>query len=449
MKESAIARPMRSASLDRGESPARARAPITPSQSAGVVRPAGKLASAVIVTVLTLSLFGPVMSQGAAHATGEGSPVRQLLYIASFALALVCVKPWLDPRRMLVVPVTMAIALAWCWLSVGWAFDPGIALRRLVLTTIVVWTVFLAVEAAGTRQTITLMRATLAVVLLANFVAVFLFPGIGRHLDFEAGDAGLMGLWRGVLGHKNFAGAATAVTILLFVFDAGKLPRWLRWGTVVLSAIFLFGTQSKTSMGIVVLAIAVGYAFQFYRPAYRLLLFPVAIVALVAIAWFTVTIGIPAFDSALNDPNALTGRGEIWPPMLRFIVDHPMTGAGYGNVWNVGDAREPINDYAMGWVTTQTSAHNGYIDLAAQVGIPGLILGLLALFAAPLGRLLTPSIHNRERAGLCAAILVFGMGHNLTESSLIERDIIMFVFIVFAIALIRMVGAESITRRVA
>lgn len=66
------------------------------------------------------------------------------------------------------------------------------------------------------------------------------------------------------------------------------------------------------------------------------------------------------------------GRMEIWKFTLVFIADHPWLGAGVGNYALV--LQEDISAVKRG-----ASAHNLYLDLAAESGIPA-ALALLALF---------------------------------------------------------------------
>src|SRR5690242_19418634 len=83
-----------------------------------------------LIAVLTLSILGPWMSYSELPLAGEGSPVRQFAYIAAFAFVVFGCRPLDNPKRLLVVPVTILLALAWCWISMIWAIEPGIAIRR-------------------------------------------------------------------------------------------------------------------------------------------------------------------------------------------------------------------------------------------------------------------------------------------------------------------------------
>lgn len=393
--------------------------------------------SLVIVAIVLLALFGPVMSVNERQGSGGGNTLRQSLYFFAFFLSVIYARPDRKISNILVIPLSLTIAIIWCWISIIWSISFEISLRRLALTTMLIFTIFLCVDRTGPRLTIALIRNVLLAVLLINFVGVLLFPSIGVHRLAEVLDPALAGTWRGFLGHKNFAGAATAVTILILIFCGKDMHLLARLIVFAASCVFLIGTGSKTSMGILAFAIIGGALFRLYNPKYRAFLIP--LISLF-VASFTILSTIkmgPLIDDVMYNPRAFTGRTEIWAPLLRYLWDHPFLGSGFGAFWNIGGGKEPIYSYATGWVTVQSSGHNGYIDLAVQVGIPGLLLGIIALFLAPFSHILLNRNIDRSVSAFCAAMLTFVIGHNFTESSLFERDIIVHVFLIFTIAIIR------------
>ncbi|MFW2831117.1 O-antigen ligase family protein [Sphingomonas sp. ID0503] len=405
----------------------------------GVVPRNRPLAQAAIGGILILTILGPYMTMKPEPFTGEGSPLRQFLYLVCVLAAIASTRFWAEPRRLLAVPLTLVLALGWCWLSVTWAADPSIAVRRLVLTTLLIIAIFTAIRQAGYTATLSAARWVLITTLVANYLTVALFPSVGIHQYSELLEPGLIGNWRGVLPQKNFAGAICSFTLLILIIDPGRIRGATRWLLVFATLFFLLKTMSKTSMGIGLLGLLVAAVYRSYNPAYRALLIPVFAVVAAGAALLTIVY----FDdiiAPLSDPGALTGRGMIWPPLLVFASDHPITGAGYGSFWNIGAVASPINQYAKGWVTHITSGHNGYLDVLVQVGIPGLALTVFALIVVPIVRLLASTAPERQRGALLLAMITFCAGHNMTESTLMDRDAIVQVFLLTAIALIGVVG---------
>lgn len=382
--------------------------------------------------LITLTLLGPLMSFSDFPGAGEGSPARQGAYATVFLLTLYGIRPYAAPRRILAVPTLILVALAWCWLSLSWAVVPDIALRRLLLTTILIWSIFAIVNAAGVDRTLLIMRALMVTFLIVNVIVSIALPEIGQHTVNEVGDKNLVGDWRGIMMHKNSAGPIAALTILLFLFDARRIPLWLKTSVVGTSTFFLYMTQSKTSAGICVFAIAIGFIFQFYKKNYR----PLIIIAIMLIGMSTAVV-VYIYRNPLagnfTDPRSFTGRPAIWQAVVEYWRLHPWTGSGYGSFWNVGP-NGPIFQHATGWVTTIGQGHNGFLDLLAQIGIPGLALVLAAAVVYPFYLVLRNDDDRSDRTALILAMIAFCVGHNSTESSLFDRDAIPQVFLMFAIA---------------
>lgn len=396
-----------------------------------------------VLTLLVMMVLGPYMSFGVAPFTGDGNPARQGFYILALVLVVAGAKPWYDPRRILVVPAYVVIVMAWCVISMSWSISPAIGIRRLSLTLIVLWAVFIGVQNLGARPVLVLLRNVLIGTLAANWFAVIFFPHIAIHQIDLAGDSGIVGSWCGIMLHKNFAGAVCAFTVLIFTFGGnwGRTSPWLRCAVIVAACAFLWGTQSKTSGGLGLVALIAGVIYMRYNPRYRAFVVPIfTIVGVALVLYFQVN--WTQIISPLYDPRAFTGRTQIWPALLAYSADHPF-GAGYGSFWNIGVGTSPIFQYSRGWVADLGNGHNGYLDLAVAIGIPGLLLTIFCLFVWPIARLLGSMTAPRAEGALALSLIIFCAGHNFTESTLLERDATGQVMLMFALAL----GAVAMARR--
>lgn len=372
--------------------------------------------------------------------TGDGDTGRQVWYVSIFLLAVIVAQPFSNPRRLLVLPLSIGIALLWCWISLSWAIAPEIAARRLILTTIIIYSIFQACDEVGYEKTVAICRIVLVATIILSYAALKITPA-AIHQFAEAGDPELIGNWRGILAHKNYAGAACAFTILFFFFDARRINVFVRVIVIAAAAFFLFKTHSKTSMGLLGATLVIGMLFTRYNPAYRILLLPglaiigVCVTLYAYLNWVELT-------APFNSRDGLTGRVQIWPPMLSYAWDHLLTGSGFGSFWNIGP-QSPIFTYAKGWISGLATAHNGYIDLLAQIGAPGLILVVYSSMLLPLAKLLASRRISRGAGALLVSLLLFCIGHNFTESSLWDRDAIVQVFLMFTIALIGITTHQS------
>ncbi|WP_299173222.1 O-antigen ligase family protein [uncultured Brevundimonas sp.] len=410
-------------------------------------RPLFVPAVATLIALFVLVVLGPAMTNGGPP---SGNVLRQIIFTALLLGTIWAAGVFKKPSKLLSLPVVLMVAVAWCWISVTWSDVPMISARRVLLTTIIIWIVFVAVEDCGYDRTVKTIMVCLAALLLLNYITVISSPATAIHHFVEGEDKGLIGDWRGVLPQKNFTGEFCAFTILFFAFSPPKLrktslnsknkiPRELIVGmairviVILAAAFFLFKTESKTSMGMAAMGLVGGAMFLFLSHRARMIAVPfAALVGMVVMLFWAdswkESVG-PFFS-----PTAFTGRVQIWPHLVSYIQDHPLTGSGYGAFWNIGD-ESPIFTYSETWVTTIASGHNGYLDLGAQVGITGLILAVVAAFVIPLYKLLTSQSVPRWRGALLVGMFVFCMGHNMTESGLFDRDVIVWVFLLITLAL--------------
>lgn len=395
------------------------------------------LGALLLFAVVGVMLTTLGKEKGIASTTPQGDALRQSVYAGLFVTLVVVSRCLKYPRQFLVLPGPITLLLAWCALSALWAIDPGTSIRRLILTTMIMWMLFRAVRTAGYEASLTMARRVLAFVLVANYVAIVLIPHIAIHeADMAAGELSLAGDWRGILPQKNFTGPVCAITALAFVFDARRIKLVIRAAMAVGATFFLFKTHSKTSLALLALVILIGWGYMRYNPRYRALLVA-ALLAVAAIGLLLLDANWDDLAARLSRPDALTGRGQIWPVLLTFWRAHWVLGSGFGSFWGIG-YESPVYQYASArsWVTQIGNGHNGYLDLLVAIGLPGLVLAVVATMLWPIAILLTNrSIPRKSGAFLLSAIL-FCAGANMTETSLLDRDSVVQVLFTFILAML-------------
>ena len=121
--------------------------------------------------------------------------------------------------------------------------------------------------------------------------------------------------------------------------------------------------------------------------------------------------GIPNLE-ALSGNTSWAGRVEIWQRALRVIQDHPLTGIGFDSFFPVIHARYPTFLLAPG--SDATHAHNVFLQVALDLGLPGLLafLWLLVAWGRMLWRVWRESDFSAYRA--LAAGLFSGLVAQLT-----------------------------------
>jgi O-antigen ligase len=384
-----------------------------------------------IVALVAMVLLGPLMTIEDGLAAGEGSVARQIGYLMILALTIYAVRPVARGASWIAFPWPVLVAFAWCWISLSWALDPGVAVRRVFLTTLVGWMAFSLVRHGGYQLNAQILRYALLASVLISYLFVFIDPSVGIHPASEAGNSLTGDMWRGFLGHKNFAGAVAALCVVMFTFDAKQVRRAVRIFAIVASVYFLWRSQSKTSAGMLVLALMGGAVFEFVNRRLRAYLIPLMTIGAAAILYL-LTAYKDVLQADLTSPKAFTGRGHIWSTLLSYASEHPL-GAGFGSFWNI-EAGSPVFQYGQGFVTTIFVGHSGYLDQLVTVGLPGVLLMVFAMAVWPLARLLVSEQAPKGQGALISAMLMFCIGHNTTETGMFERDAIVSTIFFFAVA---------------
>ncbi len=386
------------------------------------------VAGAVLAAIVLLSyawdapgilLYGNVALSNQA-VTSSGDTARQACFTLLFLGIATSGVHARGASFLLRLPIALVPLLAWCWLSLIWAIEPAIALRRLAFTTLIILSVAYTVELLSVRQVIGLLLKIFVLIIMADWLAVAIFP-LAVHQAGET-DQNLIGNWRGIHNHKNEAGAFCAMCFIIVFYEAIRVRSWITGVALcIVCAIFLDETHSKTSSGFVVVSLLIGLMakISYQNPAIRRAT-AIAAVILCLAALALVSDPLSPLMKLMDDPAALTGRVQIWPVLWSYVLDHPWFGSGYGSFWAIGDA-SPIFHYGSGWVTTVDHSHNGYLQILIQTGVVGLLLALIALVFQPFHKLFTKPVAKDLQRSMVCAVLAFGCLHDLLETSLLDR----------------------------
>jgi exopolysaccharide production protein ExoQ len=381
--------------------------------------------------------------------TGEGSLARQILYV-SLALAF----GWSVYRYRLLgmakLPLPVVAALGWCAVTLFWSPVPGIGLRRLGLTVLVVMTTYSSVALLGAKRSIELLALTLIGCVLVSLLAGLFIPNAVHQPGEE--DAALIGAWRGVFPHKNPAGVAAALCVIIGyffwnvrVFGYGLRRRPVMVMAVAAGASLLVLSLSKTAMVLVIPTIAMGVLFRKLsgiRSGRLLLVMALVFASCLLLAGMLAINDIVA--EVVSDPKAFTGRGAIWLALAGIIAANPFGGVGFGSIFQVG-LDTPLLHYAPDWVLTLSAGHNGYLEVIASTGFIGFILALFAFIIRPFFQVIRSRGLDPRLGGMLIAIITFVALHNLLESSLLNRDRGLWVVLVLVGAITQTISRKKVT----
>jgi exopolysaccharide production protein ExoQ len=370
--------------------------------------------------------------------TGAGDALRQICYVAVFALILAAAIRHRGLGAMMIVPVALALLLLWCLASALWADVPGIAFRRAGLEIVIVMAVFLSIDNIGVERALRLWRYVLIGVLIVNWISIPLIPQ-AVHQAGEA-DPGLVGNWRGLYFHKNIAGSVCAVSAILFLFSFVDTRRWIDLLLCLAAVGFLVMTKSKSSLAFLPLGLLFG---GIYRMAWKnemdRLMVMIGVGLLLVLGITVALLQADYLARFLQDSSELTGRAAIWQAEAAYIADHPLLGSGFGTFADTG-AQSPLFGYfgsnTSAWVQNVAHGHNGYLQLLVTIGGIGFALAMIALIVQPALAFWPADPANLKLKSLLFAIFGFDIFHNLLESDFLEGDGVQWVTFLIVIAML-------------
>jgi O-antigen ligase len=349
--------------------------------------PADILIRSLLIAAVFLTLFisfHPFLAlDEPIEITDAGNLVNQLGYTTLFVLLLAWNLVHQPQRLLLLMRPVLIATLLWFALSVVTSWDPAASARRLAFAYVTIGIAgMVLLVPKSPRHFADVLAAVVLIVLAACYLGVLLIPTLSIHQASDVLEPELAGDWRGVFGHKNEASAAMVLFVFIGIFVARVRNRGLGAVIVMLALPFLFFTHSKTAMAALPLALIVAAIMARAKPRNGLAVVLTLLVAMNLLSVGSVYIApIRALTEAIMPDATFTGRTEIW----RFAVDHvlqrPITGYGFATFW--GTEQVVYGMSGAGWANTASHAHNGFVDLALTIGIPGSALVTLWLFVLP------------------------------------------------------------------
>jgi O-antigen ligase len=332
------------------------------------------------------------------------------------------------------------VFFVWMTLCVLNSPQPDVSMRafRFTMVVMVIGGAIMLLP-RGLRHFASLLGSAALVVILVCYAGLVIFPDIAVHSAGDALEPEHAGAWRGLFDHKNIAGAMMVIFLFIGIFVTQVRSRVLGGAIIVLSAIFLYSTESKTSMALAPLLVGIGFACaRIDNIVLRALLAlgPLAVM-------LTATVGsvlfkpVDAFVQAVSPGQTFTGRTEIWS----FALDRlrPVFGYGFEGFWGSDFVRyAEIKENETGIALGMVHGHNGYVDLVIALGIPGLLLALMVLIILPLSdhhRVIRTEA-NKALAELFFRIWMFAIYSACLESFFFRRaDPVWFALLVSVLGL--------------
>jgi O-antigen ligase len=307
-------------------------------------------------------------------------------------------------RRVLLLA---AAFVSWSALSAVWAESPGAAgtaTSRFLLNLLLVPIVIGAVRR---REHVLWMLGAFVIGGLAAALYGFLSPEPMTARDF------------GRLSATNLDANGVAISLVVAVAFAAALihamrgrplMQWCLRLAIVLALVGIFDTQSRSGVVALVTMLVAGVLFGGrWRPSAAKWL------AVVLVAMGGYLIVTPADPNQHLTSSNTAGRSDLWRVATRMFESHPLVGVGSGNftVASVQYVNRPgAITRADLIVDTPLPPHNVYLQVAAELGIPGLIALIALLVTAAASALRAATVFRdagRTDLELAARCCVFAI----------------------------------------
>lgn len=379
----------------------------------------------LFICMFSQGLIGPVF---ASSADPESSAILRLMWLPVYAVTLVMIaaRPGATFRVIASSPLLVGLVVL-TMVSVLWSLAPDVTLRRsfaLIMTSLFG---FWFAARWSWRDAILIIATSFFILAILSVIFALAIPSIGVDHAVHAGA------WKGIWWEKNTLGAMMAWGSVSALAAAQINPerRWT-WRTmaVLCTALVLLST-SKTALLAWVLGVGgiagIGLCRQGFGFAAMTLCLSLTGAVLAGMALLIAP--IEALELLGRDAT-LTGRTDIWGVLLDQIRAAPWTGYGYRAYWVAETG--PVF-----WVRQETAwdvptAHNGWLETALAIGLPGVALLVMVYFRA-LARGLSHLFSGQYVYFVLPWIAMLGLV-SISESNFLQQNGLSWTLFVFAAA---------------
>jgi O-antigen ligase len=318
--------------------------------------------------------------------------------------------------------------------SVVLSTDPTTSIKRFALTVFVaVVTATLTLLPKSQSEFAQWLSAAALILLAVCFLGVMFAPYLSIHQITDTQEPHLAGDWRGCFGHKNVAAAIMAMLLFIGIYAMRSGAQLSGAAILVLSFIFLLNCAGKTSTSLILFVLTLTSLTAVIRSFWLraiLLLAPLVVLNLLSVGT-VLSDRLADVARLLPLDTSFTGRTDIWTFAMQALEPKLWTGYGFEAFWGSGSVQNLPE--GKEWTEYASHSHNGYLDTALSMGLPGLVILIAVFVVAPLRNVHAANAGGNDGAlaMLFLRIWLFGIYLSALESFFLDRaDPIWFTFLV-------------------
>jgi O-antigen ligase len=321
----------------------------------------------------------------------------------------------------------------WVLVTVVLSLDPSTSIRRFALTAcvIAVASTLLLVPKSLAELTRWLSIAALALLAIC-YLGILLAPNLSIHMATDAQEPALAGDWRGSFGHKNAAAPMMVMLLFIGIYISRMGARLSGAAIIGFAGLFLLNSGGKSALALCIAVLLLTGLISVIKWLWlRAVVCLTPLLALNLLSVGTVmSDGLENVAKLLPFDTSFTGRTDIWTFAFQALQQRLSIGYGFAAFWGSSS----IRDLPEGkeWAEFASHSHNGYLDTALAMGLPGLLLLIVVLVVGPL-----KNFHAADRGGnsgplatMLLQIWLFGLYLSSMESFFLDRaDPLWFTFL--------------------
>jgi O-antigen ligase/polysaccharide polymerase Wzy-like membrane protein len=304
--------------------------------------------------------------------------------------------------------VWLLVLLVWVALSVPGALWLGGAATLLVNVFLKLVLLYLLL-AGGVRGVRDVERLS-----FIYYAGVVVYAGVVLARYRTGGAADRLG---GLIYYdaNDFATLGVTALPLGLYFLLGRQPWWRRLaaaaGNTILAVAFVWAGSRGGFLALLAAGLYILFRFSAVPPLRRWLAAAVVALLFLGTASGTFWERMRSITTPEGDYNVTgeTGRLQVWKRGVGYMVAHPIFGVGADNFATAEGTLSPLADAAArGRGAKWSVAHNTYVQVGAELGVPGLVV-----FLAMIGTALAALRRARPAAlaqALTAALIGFLVG---------------------------------------
>ncbi|WRH66493.1 MAG: O-antigen ligase [Planktothrix sp. GU0601_MAG3] len=327
--------------------------------------------------------------------------------------------------------IRTAIRDPWVWMltfmsifSFLWSDYPDISLRKGITTLQTSYFGLYMASRFTLKQQLQMLSWALGIIAIFSFFFTLAFSSVAIESGANAGS------WRGPFTQKNLLArlmVLSAIVFILLALDNPKYPK-VSWGLFAHSILMILLTGSKTALLLLLTILILLPLYKILREKDTVIIPTLVIIILVGgSSLIFITENWVELLAALGRDPTLSGRTTLWEIAIEKIKQRYWLGYGYQAFWLPGGACEVIWKHE-GYKPPH--AHNGFVNMALDFGVLGLIIFFLTLLVTYVRGIIWLRLGKTTVELWPLFYVTFFFMYNHTENTIIEHNSLFWALLV-------------------